>query len=309
MDAEKKHILQKYQVSADAWLAKGMEADVYAYGTDAVLKLYAGTTSLTALTTLQHFYDSLERHLVPYALPCIYTVADEGRFLVTIEQRLYGTRMSDVLASLTPEQLDQTMQRYLAAARALSVVPAPASIDRYKLFDPERISHRTSGDWHQFLDRYLTRKVDQVMPYVARDVVRLGPKVQQLCAILAQPYVGDYRLIHGDFFPGNLLINDDDQITAVLDFGVLTMYGDYLFDIATGWVFFDMYDDLEANVRERYLSIILATLGEQVRGILYRYVLLYSLLSANTYSPTGMDGHYRWCIANLNNAEYWKHLA
>jgi hypothetical protein len=91
MDAAKKHILQKYQVSPNAWLGKGMEADVYAYSIGAVLKVYAGTTSLTQLTTLQHFYDSLERHLVPYALPCMFAVAQEGAFLVTIEQRLYGS--------------------------------------------------------------------------------------------------------------------------------------------------------------------------------------------------------------------------
>ncbi len=133
--------------------------------------------------------------------------------------------------------------------------------------------------------------------------------MQQLRAILAQPYHGEYRLIHGDFFPGNLLIDHDHQITALLDFGGLTMFGDYLFDIAAGWVFFDMYDELKANVRERYLALILATLGEQVRGILYRYVLIYSLLSANMYAPDCTDGHYRWCVANLNTNEYWQAIA
>jgi serine/threonine protein kinase len=309
MDTAKNHILQKYQISPDAWLDKGMEADVYAYGIGAVLKLYAGTTSLTHLTTLKHFYDFLERHLVPYALPRMYAVVQEGAFLVTIEQRLPGMCMSDVLASLSNQQLDQTMQRYLTAACALSAIQAPLSFDRYKLFDPDLISLQTNGDWHQFLDRYLTLKLNEVIPYLSRDVSQLGTKVQHLRSILAQPYIGDYRLIHGDFFPGNLLINNDYQITALLDFGVLTMYGDYLFDIATSWVFFDMYDDLKANVRERYLSVILTTLGEHVQGILYHYVLLYSILSANTYSPNCTDGHYRWCVANLNNKEYWKQIA
>ena len=83
------------------------------------------------------------------------------------------------------------------------------------------------------------------------------------------------------------------------------MYGDYLFDIASGWVFLDMYDELKANLRDRYLAVILNRLGANVRGKLYRYVLIYSLLSANTYSPTCSDGHYQWCVANLNTAGYW----
>ncbi len=38
-------MLQKYQVAPEAWLSSGMEAEVYTFGPDAVLKLYAGTAS------------------------------------------------------------------------------------------------------------------------------------------------------------------------------------------------------------------------------------------------------------------------
>ena len=69
-----------------------------------------------------------------------------------------------------------------------------------------------------------------------------------------------------------------------------------------------MYDELQANLRARYLAVVLAQLGEQVRGKLYRYVLLYSLLAANTYSATCADGHYKWCVQNLNQQAYWEGL-
>jgi Ser/Thr protein kinase RdoA (MazF antagonist) len=305
IDPVRNRILQKYHVSPDARLSKGMEAEVYVYSSDAVLKLYAGTASLANLRILKAFYDSLDRHLVPYALPRIHAIAQEESFLVTIEQRLVGTRMSAVLPSLTAGQLDEIMQGYLTAALAVSHFQMPPGFLRYKLFDPDRLSHQTSGDWHQFLWRYLAHKQVQLTPFLRRDVPQFAAKVQQLRAILDQPYRGDYRLIHGDFFPGNLLINDDYQITALLDFGLLTMYGDYLFDIATGWVFFDMYDELQAKVRDRYLTVILDRLGENVRGKLYRYILIYSILSANTYASNCTDGHYQWCVANLSNQHYW----
>src|SRR5215212_8784113 len=122
MDAARSHILQKYQVAPEAWLSSGMEAEVYAYGPDAVLKLYAGSVSHTDLLTLQGFYDGLERQHVPYALPRIHTVAEEAGFLITIEQRLAGTRLSALLPGLTPDQLDTVMQRYLIAALAISTI-------------------------------------------------------------------------------------------------------------------------------------------------------------------------------------------
>jgi Ser/Thr protein kinase RdoA (MazF antagonist) len=305
MDAARSGILQKYQVAPEAWLSSGMEAEVYAYGSDAVLKLYAGTTSQADLITLQAFYNALDRQYMPYALPRIHTVAEEAGFLITIEQRLAGTRLSALLPTLTKSQLDRLMQRYLSAALAVSSIQAPRIGERYKLFDLERLSERSNGDWHQFLVRYLGHKLAQVSPYLSRDVPQFAAKVEHLCTVLDQPYRGDYRLIHGDFCPSNLLVDDEHEITALLDFGLLTMVGDPLFDLATGWVFFDMYDELKAQVRERCLAMLLDRLGEQVRGKLYRYVLIYNILSANTYSPQCSDGHYHWCVANLSNQDYW----
>src|SRR5678815_5433486 len=127
------------------------------------------------------------------ALPRLYTVAQEECFLVTIEQRLAGMSLSAVLPALTPDQLDMTMQRYLSASLALSWIQAPPALDRYKLFDPNRLSDPKNGDWHRFLSRYLADKLVQVTPYLARDVPRFGERVQQLYILLDQPYGGDYR--------------------------------------------------------------------------------------------------------------------
>jgi hypothetical protein len=305
MDSTREHILQQYGIAADARLSSGMEAEVYAYGPDAVLKLYPGTASLADLCTLRDFYTALDRRRVPYALPRIHSVTQEAGFLITIEQRLPGTPLAALLPQLSPAELDVVMQRYLSAALAVGHVSVPPDWDRYKLFDPDNLSERSSGGWHQFLLRLLGHKLAQISPYLRRDVPQFATKVQQLALVLGQPYRGEVRLIHGDFFPGNLLINAAHEITALLDFGLLTMYGDYLFDLATSWVFFDMYDQLKIHARDRYLAMLLERLGAQARPALYRYVLLYSILSANTYAADCSDGHYRWCVANLSNQDYW----
>ena len=82
---------------------------------------------------------------------------------------------------------------------AVAQISAASTCDRYKLFDPDRLSDRTDGDWHQFLARYLTHKLAQVAPYLHRDAPRFAGKVQHLLAVLDQPYCGDEHLIHGDF--------------------------------------------------------------------------------------------------------------
>jgi hypothetical protein len=102
------------------------------------------------------------------------------------------------------------MQRYLSAALAVPSIQAPRIVECYKLFDLERLIERSSGDWHQFLVRYLRHKLAQVSPYLSRDVPQFAAKVEHL-----------------------------------------------------------------------------------------------RILSANTYSPQGSDGHYHWCVANLSNQHYW----
>ena len=305
MNRTRAQVLDYYGVSLDAKLSSGMEAEVYAYGPNMVLKLYPGTARLDDLLILQRFYETLDRERLPYALPCIHSVAEHGPVLVTLEQRLPGVRLSTLLPGLAPDQLDEMMRRTLDAALALSRLPIPPGLDRYKLFDPDRISRRADGDWHRFLGRAMEKKLAEVGPYMGRDVCAFEAKMARMRGWLEAPHEGELRLIHGDFFPGNLLVDQEGQIAALLDFGLLTMVGDPLFDIATGWVFFDMYDELRANVRARYLALILERLGESIRRKLYRYVLLYSVLSANTYSATCSDGHYCWCVDNLNNPAYW----
>lgn len=142
--------------------------------------------------------------------------------------------------------------------------------------------------------------------HLPRDVTDFGQKLARVQASLARPYTGPVRVIHGDFFPGNLLVDDGGQVAGLLDFGLFTMAGDPLFDLATAWVFFDMYDERRADLRGQLLDAILQQYGAEVRGSLYRYVLIYSLLSANVYAPDCTDGHYRWCVDNLNNPVYWQ---
>lgn len=309
MGIARREVLAKYGLGAGDFLGKGMESEVYTYGPDAVLKIYDQTVSLANLQQLQDFYASLDRTAVSFVLPTIHSVAAEDPYLVTIEQRLPGVPLSDILPALMPSQLAPWFDLYMTTVLELGRIPMPDLTTRYKLFDLHQISQRAAGDWHQFLRRYLDLQLISLADYFARDVTAFSEKRQRMEAVLAQPYTGLYYLVHGDLFPGNILVHPSGRTEAVLDFGLFTMYGDPYFDLATSWVFFDMYDLLQANVRERLLTVLLTRLGEQARPKLYRYVLLYSLLSANTYAPDCSDGHYEWCVANLNTAVYWDNMA
>ena len=305
MNDEKLSILQQFGLTSQNQLSRGMEAEVYRYGKDRVVKLYADINHFTHLQTLQAFYNAFNREVVSYELPQIESIAVHGNFCVSIERFLPGRRMDTVLPTLGHEELNQKMVTYLTAQMELSKLTNFSNLNRFLLFDIDRISLFDNGDWHHFILRFLEQRLITSQGYLRKDVVDFQQKLTLMKVVFSQPYQGQLQLIHGDYFPGNLLVDERGKITGLLDFGILTMLGDPLFDIATGWVFFDMYDELQANLRARYLAVVLDRLGGRVRGKLYRYVLLYSLLSANTYSATCDDGHYQWCVQNLNQQIYW----
>lgn len=308
MDTAKRTVLAKFALSDADFLARGMEAEVYRYGDDAVLKLYASTASLTNLRRLGAFYATIDRSQLSYALPSMLAVFDEGAYQVTVERRLAGQPLVSLLQHTHPHQLDSLFASYASAVLQLSTIGMPATTTAYKLFDPHQLSERSKGDWHQFLRRWLRHQLLVLTPYFERDVDDLSSKLSTMMTVLNRPYHSEYRLIHGDICPGNLLVAPDGKLLALLDFGLITMYGDPVFDAATAWVFFDMYEKLQTRVRDRLLPFFLNLLGAEVIGRLYRYVLVYSLLSANTYNPECRDGHYAWCIANLNTKTYWDNI-
>jgi serine/threonine protein kinase len=311
VDHEKQALLAKYGVTTRDILHQGMEAEVYHYGTDAVLKLYSSSTSLNNLQCLQVFYTQLERTFLSYALPTIDVVSKHDAYIVTIEPRLPGTALSKLLPTVVTNNsaMERIFNYYVAAVLELSHINMPPTTTNYKLFDYDNLSRPVDGDWHQFLSRWLGNTIDTLSYVFTRDVDCFHEKLLKMQTVLAQPYAGPYKLIHGDIFPANMLVDLTGHVSALVDFGMFTMYGDPLFDAATAWVFFDMYDELHANVRERLLPVFVTHLGKSTLGKLYRYVLLYSMLSANSYASDCSDGHYRWCVDNLNTLEYWASLA
>ncbi|MEK3954016.1 aminoglycoside phosphotransferase family protein [Psychrobacillus sp. FSL K6-1464] len=301
-------ILDKFGISKSNFLGSGMESEVYAYDDNKVVKLYNDMSDSNKQTILKGFYSKIDSSSLSYELPFIYDTFEENGILVTIEKRIEGNNLQSMLSKMNYIEQNNMMETYLNANIELKSVKIKPNLEGYILFNDQQISSLNINSWFDLLKEEIFRKQKELESYLKRDVVNYDAKIKQLVEILSLGYEGEYSLIHGDFYPGNVMINESGKVTGLIDFGLMTMYGDNLFDIAIGWVCFDMYNELNANIYERYLNIIISTLGEDVRKRLYFYVLIYSYISANFYSPNCEDGHYQWCVRNLNNKNYWEVL-
>lgn len=305
-DMARSKLMDQFNISDDDYLGSGMEAEVYALNHDKVLKIYNDLSDRTKQEELRDFYAGLKTEYLSYELPFVHDIFEENGMLVTMEKRVKGSDMQSELPGMTFDEQTNMMKKYLQANIALQSVQVSSNLEGFQLFHDSRISLDLMDNWYDLLKETILLKQLELKPYFTRDVKDYERKMNLVMEKLSKGYEGEYSIIHGDFYPGNLLIDEKHDITGLIDFGMLTMYGDYLFDVAIGWVCLDMYNQLNANLAERYLEIIVSTLGEEVRNDLYFYVLTYSFMTANLYSPTCEDGHYRWCVEKLNREEYWK---
>ncbi|MFD4705677.1 phosphotransferase family protein [Gottfriedia sp. NPDC058432] len=296
------YILKKYNISELNFLGKGQEAEVYSYDQKRVLKLYKPTAH-SKLEILKQFYESMNSSDANFELPRIHEIIKEKGVVLTIEKRIEGRNIQKDLSNYDEQVLDSFFENYLSTILSIQRIELEKQFKGIKLLsDYEEVS---SKDWNGFLKQSLLRKNTEVDYYLKRDVSDYEVKLKRLIDAFSVGYEGEYALVHGDYYPSNLLVNSDGQINGVIDFGLMTLYGDPLFDVALSWILFDLYDELGEIKLAKYLNKVVDRLGEEVRSTIHLYVLFYSIYSANFFSETCSDGHYQWSVRNLNNEKFW----
>ena len=306
---EHKHeaILNTLGINKKTLIGFGMEAFVYQYDEQRVLKIYhSDMTSSLKQHTLKNFYHALDTSNVNIELPYIEQILEIDGTIVTIEKLINGQNMREAIENATEEKIEKLMENHLLALLKMRDIIIQGAFKGIKLF--HEVDLPESNDWYQYLHHLLLHQLSHVGTCLQENVEQYDEKVDVLIRALSGDYTGKYTLIHGDFCPENILVNSNCEVTGIIDFGLMTMQGDFLFDVATGWLFFDMYDQYTFDFKTKYLNLIIKTFGEKVKSKICLYVLLYSIYSINFYAEDFSDGHADWCIRNLNDQSLWKEV-
>lgn len=303
----KSDILKKYKVNETDFLGKGQEAEVYSYGVDEVIKLY-DVSALEKQKSLKRFYESMRITNIHFQLPEIHQIIDEKSAVITIEKRIKGRNIQKDLGRYDEEKLISFFKNYLSVVLNLKDIKLQTKFDGYKLLEDYDLNTERPVDWFDFLKQSLIKKNEEIKTYIKRDVINYEIKLEKILIALSKEYKGEYALIHGDFYPSNLIVDENGDINGVIDFGLMTLYGDPVFDLALSWSLFDLYEEVGEKKLELYLNMMIDTIGVKNRKKIYLYALFYYIYSANFFSENCSDAHYQWSVRNLNNEKYWAEL-
>lgn len=220
---------------------------------------------------------------------------------VTEELELPGQPMQEHIpdGEVIPEQAAEKLVAILAALRDVAWFDSAKQLAVLGESTP-MLAHEAS--WPAAMASLIERKFDAYRYLLARDVPEADNLVYRLCEIVRAYQIDEKGIMHGDLYGANVLVDDEQQVSTVLDFGFVTCAGDPDFDAAVLALIADQYGAKAAQSEALLDALIPDRFGIDPRKLLV-YKAVYAVITSGYFSDDGSDGHYPWAVAILNRPE------
>ena len=221
-------VLAAFGIESQALLGQGGESWVVALDDARIGRISRPGTSRAQAAGRTALLAELGRSAekVSFAIPVILDTVENGRTIMTIERRLPGRPLIELLAEPAGANRAGLICSYLEAAAQIGDLV----VQRTWYGDLLSTDAIRSDSYQDYLEQRAAQSLKAAGPVFGR----VNPA--QLAAAL--PQADGKALVHLDAFPGNMLA-EGDAITAVLDFGASCIIGDRRLDPLTAAVYLD----------------------------------------------------------------------
>jgi aminoglycoside phosphotransferase (APT) family kinase protein len=282
-------------------MASGMEGHVFDIGDEQVAKVWFGKSD-PEIVRLQSFYEMVNDLGLPFATPLITEVQTTRGSTVSIERRLHGTPLIELISrndALPPQFATDAVLSVLQALREHPVTDANCLLP---ILGIESSGVARSAGPSGILLEVASRKVERYGDQLRRSVGDFDRVYGNVIRHVRQIDIPAMHLIHGDLCPPNIFLGADLEVSAVVDWGFLSLVGDATFDASITCGIYDMYSEHHLAIDDFLRSECSREMGDNCNRLLI-YRALYAILTSNAYSEDGSDGHYEWCVAALNRPD------
>ena len=292
-------VLRRFSLSTNDLLGFGGESRVYALDDDRILRVYERGIDRGYVDRLREFYESLGRHDLPFEIPVVLVIATHDDLLYAIEQRIHGERMSNFLKTAAGDARQQSLVSYVETAALIQSIPLEAS-EFGELLSSRPVLRPTWPDYLLTMGRSAASRAAADLKADVPGFAELLSSWEKSLGLVAD--VTTPSLVHGDYFPGNVMVDEHGQVIAVIDFSPMTVAGDPRLDVLCALIFIEVDDGYEPSDSEIVRQLIAERHGEAVLRLEDVYRTYYSLYFAP--AKTTDRRLYDWCIGNLNQRAY-----
>lgn len=222
-------ILRYEGVDDPIFLGAGEDAYAFALSDSEAIRIFPAA-STNSVSELVYLYERLQEHSFSFQYPRIYDVRTHKDIVYTIEAKLPGRPMGEICREVDANARRRILRNYLNAIRELASVEMN---DRdFGGLIPSTV-WLTAKTWEEFLHRQLETSLRNIGSWLSEEFPDLRHTVSRLEALIdGQISLERKSLVHGDGYPGNILIDDDGEVATILDFGRYSLVGDPRLDVA-----------------------------------------------------------------------------
>jgi hypothetical protein len=207
-----------------------------------------------------------------------------------ILRRIPGTEVGQLLTHIPSGRRDELLAAYLRTSTEVAGIDASPTFGTL-------LGRQVHRSWAECLRARLTVPSPELRAHLAASVDGFDDVVSRFGAELDGLYGGPARLVHVDYFPGNVMALDSEEgyrVSGVLDFASHSVFGDPLLDVVGAVLMADMLTDVTAAEQQRLAVAAVDLVGDRLVEVMETYRVFYALYYAMD------DGLLPWSSRHLS---------